>query len=135
MTLTTLVAAMLDAAHRHKDLEDENERLRRFSECLRRYRLSIPVETKTLGDFVRLPNRIGKIVSQEEIAEAIGVSRCWYGLLEVGRPVRPSIALMERICDAFMLDELNRVQLFELGIPAFSQLLSKTILDRSYSAA
>ena len=30
----------------------------------------------------------GRLVSQEEIAEAIGVSRVWYALLESGRPVR-----------------------------------------------
>ena len=134
MTLTGLVAALLDAAHQHDDLKDDNERLHRFSECLRRWRLGIPVETRALGNFVRLPNRIGKIVSQEEFAEAIGVSRCWYGLLEVGR-VRPSIGLMERICDALMLDEPQRLQLVELAFPALSQSLSKMILGRSKKAA
>lgn len=133
MTLTTLLAALLDAAH--DDTGDDNERLNRFSDLLRRYRLDIPVETKAMGNFVRLPNRVGKIVSQEEFAEAIGVSRCWYGLLEAGRSVRPSIALLERICDALMLDEPGRLQLVELAIPALSQLLSKTILGLSSKAA
>lgn len=135
MTLTTLAAALLDAAHHHDDLPNDDERLRSFSEFLRRCRLGIPVESKALGNFVRLPNRIGKPVSQEEFAEAIGVSRCWYGLLEAGRPVRPSIALLKRICDALMLDEPQRLQLFDLGFPALSQLLSKTILGRSSKAA
>lgn len=135
MTLTTIVAALLDAARQHDDRPNDDERLHRFSEFLRRCRLGIPVETKALGNFVRLSNRIGKIVSQEEFAEAIGVSRCWYGLLEAGRPVRPSIALLERICDALMLDEPGRVQLFELGVPALSQLVSKAILGQSFTAA
>ena len=135
MTMTALFAALLDAAHQYDNLEDDNDKPRRFSELLRRYRLGIPVEAKALGNFRRLPNRVGKIVSQEEFAEAIGVSRCWYGMLEAGRPIRPSIALLERICDALMLDEPNRLQLVELGLPALSQLLSKTILGRSTEAA
>ncbi len=135
MTLTTLVAALLDAALQNDDPEDDNERLRRFSEFLRHCRLSIPAETKTLGTFARLPNRIGKVVTQEEFAEAIGVSRCWYGMLETGRPVRPSIALMERMCDALMLKEVKRLQLVELGLPTLSQLLSKMNVARSSEAA
>jgi DNA-binding XRE family transcriptional regulator len=135
MTLTALAAALLDAAHQNHDLEDDNERLHRFGQFLRRCRLAIPVESKSLGNFVRLPNRIGKIVSQEEFAEAIGVSRCWYGMLEAGRRVRPSISLIDRICDALMIDEPKRLQLVELGLPAFSQLLSKTILGGSSKAA
>jgi DNA-binding XRE family transcriptional regulator len=135
MTLSVLIAALLDAAHQQDDVEDDDERLRRFGELLRNCRLGIPVETKALGDFVRLPNRIGKVVSQEEFAEAIGVSRYWYGMLEVGRPVRPSISLIQRICDALMLDERKRVEFVELGLPGLSQSLSKAILGRSYKAA
>ena len=135
MTLSVLVATLLDAEMQHHDLQDDDERLQRFSESLREYRLAIPVETKALGDFARLPSRVGKIVSQEELAEAVGVSRCWYGMLEVGRPVRPSIALIERICDALMLDESKRVQLVDLAFPALSQSLSKMILGRSSKAA
>jgi DNA-binding XRE family transcriptional regulator len=135
MTLTAFVAALASAAHQHTDLEDDNQRLDRFGEFLRRGRLGIPAETKSLGNFSRLPNRVGKLVSQEEFAEAIGVSRCWYGMLEAGRRVRPSIALMDRICDALMLDERQRLQLVELGLPALSQLLSKTIPGQSSEAA
>ncbi len=135
MTLTTLVAALLDAAHQKNDFQNDDERLRCFGDFLRRHRLGIPVDTAVLGNFVRLPNRIGKPVSQEEFAEAIGVSRCWYGLLEVGRPVQPSIALMERIGDTLMLNEADRVELFELGVPALSQYVLKAILGRSSRAA
>jgi DNA-binding XRE family transcriptional regulator len=110
--------------------ENDEERLRRFSEFLRQCRLGVPVEARSIGNFVRLPSRIGKIVSQEEFAEAIGISRCWYGMLEAGRPVRPSAALIDRICDALTLNEHNRLQLVELALPLFSQLLTKTILAR-----
>jgi DNA-binding XRE family transcriptional regulator len=134
MTLSAIVAALLDAANQHDDLKDENERLHRFSEFLRRYRLGVPVKTRALGDFVRLPNRIGKIVTQEEFAEAIGVSRCWYGFLEVGR-VRPSIGLMERLCDALMLDESQRIELVDLVFPVLSRSISKIIIGRSSNAA
>lgn len=115
--------------------EDGDERLQRLNDFLRECRLGIPIETKSLGRFIRLPNRIGKIVSQEELAEAIGVSRCWYGMLEGGRRVQPSIALIDRICDALMLDDLKRLQLVELAFPAFSQLLPKTIFAQASRAA
>jgi peroxiredoxin/transcriptional regulator with XRE-family HTH domain len=100
---------------------DADERQRRFGNFLRQRRLAIPVATKTLGTFVRLPNRVGKAVSQEELAEAINVSRSWYGLLETGRQVQPSAALLDRICDALMLHERQRLTLFELGLPAFTR--------------
>lgn len=135
MNLTALVAAILDAAYQqNSSYELETARLSRFSQRLRHYRLGIPVETKALGDFVRLPNRIGKIVSQEEFAEAIGVSRCWYGFLEIGR-VRPSLGLMKPLCDALMLDETKSLQLVDLVFPVLSQSLSKMILGRSFKAA
>lgn len=99
----------------------EDERPRLFGDVLRRCRLAIPVETKALGPFTRLSNRLGKAVSQEEFAEAIGISRSWYGFLEIGRPVQPSVELLERICDALMLHERQRLTLFELGLPAFAR--------------
>lgn len=112
-----------EAAHR------DNLRLERFSKFLRYLRLAIPVDAKSIGSFVRLPVRIGKVVSQEELAEAIGVSRCWYNMLEAARPVQPSIALIDRLCDALTTDEQQRLRLVELALPAFSQFLSKTVVD------
>ena len=45
-------------------------------------RQRIPLETGQLGPWPRLPVRRGRRVTQEEIAEAIGVSRSWYRMLE-----------------------------------------------------
>ena len=118
--LTSLEAVSCSVVQEHTQ-GDEDERQRRFGDFLRRHRLAIPVEAKALGSFVRLPNRLGKAVSQEEFAEAIGVSRSWYGLLETGRPVQPSAALLDRICDALMVYERQRLTLFELGLPAFAR--------------
>jgi transcriptional regulator with XRE-family HTH domain len=99
----------------------EDERRKQFSAFLRRARLSIPVESISLGSFVRRPERVGKVVSQEEFAEAIGVSRVWYATLEGCRVAQPSVALLERISDALMLDERQRLRLVELAIPELSQ--------------
>jgi peroxiredoxin/DNA-binding XRE family transcriptional regulator len=115
---TSLEAAWSSTVQNHAQ-GNEDERARDFGDFLRRCRQEIPVETKALGTFVRLPNRVGKAVSQEELAEAIGVSRSWYGLLETGRPVQPSVALLDRISDVLMLHERMRSALFELGLPAF----------------
>jgi transcriptional regulator with XRE-family HTH domain len=63
---------------------------------------------------------VGRPVSQEEIAEAIGVSRVWYAMLETGRSVRASVALLERIATTLMLDEAQRAAVFQLGLPEIS---------------
>lgn len=103
----------------HTELTDD-ERRRRLSELLREARRSISVDTHSLGNTLRFPGRVGKRVTQEEIAEAIGVSRVWYAMLETGQPVRASVALLERICNALGLDEQQRACVFELGIPQIS---------------
>lgn len=125
MAVVELVAASMHSAYEPVH-SDESGRPRRLAEFLKRSRLAIPVDSTTVGRFVRDKNRIGKIVSQEEFAEAIGVSRAWYGLLETGR-VQASIALIDRICDALTLDEQRRITLIALALPAFSQLIFKAI--------
>jgi peroxiredoxin/DNA-binding XRE family transcriptional regulator len=121
VTVLTSDEAASPNALRDRRYVDEDERRRFFGDVLRRCRLAIPVETKALGPFTRLSNRVGKAVSQEEFAEAIGISRSWYGFLEIGRPVQPSVELLERICEALMLRERQRLTLFELGLPAFAR--------------
>jgi transcriptional regulator with XRE-family HTH domain len=101
----------------------DDERLCRLSTLLREARNRIPPDTASLGNVLRLPSRVGKRVSQEEIAEAIGVSRVWYALLENGRLHRPSVVLLERTCNALMLDERQRVDVFQLGVPEISSRL------------
>lgn len=104
------------------------ERERRFGQVLRQLRNDIPWDASSLGDFVRLRNRVGKAVSQDEIAEALGVSRCWYGMLESGKQVRPSIDLLERLCDVFRLDPPQRLALIGLGNPELVALIDSALL-------
>lgn len=101
----------------------DDGRLCRLGTLLREARNRIPPDTASLGNMLRLPSRVGKRVSQEEIAEAIGVSRVWYALLENGRIHRPSVVLLERTCNALMLDERQREDLFQLGVPEISSRL------------
>jgi DNA-binding XRE family transcriptional regulator len=71
----------------------------------------------TLGEHERLSTRRGKAVSQEELAEAVGVSRCWYAMLERGEPVQPSIAMLSRLARALDATCDERKTLFQLAIP------------------
>lgn len=98
----------------------DEERRHRLSSILRDARGRISRDTRTLGTALRFPGRVGKPVSQEEVAEVIGVSRVWYAMLETGRPIRTSVALLDRICDALSLREEQRSELFELAIPEIS---------------
>ncbi len=104
--------------------DTEHARLQSFADLLKQSRLGIPKSAFWIGDFRRLGNRIGKTVTQEELAEAIGVSRTWYGLLEAGYPVHASLSLMDRICRAFMLNEQQSASLLRLGVPVLSSILS-----------
>jgi DNA-binding XRE family transcriptional regulator len=104
----------------------ERERLRRFSELLKEARRSIPIDTVSLGGTLRFSGRIGKRVSQQEVAEAIGISRVWYATLEAGQP-RASIALLGRICDALMLDEQGRATAFQLCVPEIATVVSQAL--------
>lgn len=113
----------LDSAEKPPD--DHRHRL--LGELLKEARRSIPTDAAKLGSRQRFPGRIGRLVSQEEIAEAIGVSRVWYALLESGRPVQASISLLGRICDALMLDEQQRSDLFYFGASGVCTLIERHI--------
>ena len=52
---------------------------------LKAMRQRIDRDLDRLGDYERLPGRRGRVVSQEELAEAVEVNRGWYGLLEWAR--------------------------------------------------
>ena len=104
-----------------------DDRHQRLSELLKKARRSIRVDAARLGNNQRIPARIGKLVSQEEIAEVIGVSRVWYALLESGRPVQASISLLARICDALMLDQQQRGDVFYYGAPEICTVIESHI--------
>jgi len=81
--------------------------------------------TPTLGEYHRLKSRRGKRVSQEEVAEAVGVSRGWYQRLESGA-IRPSISLLDRVAGALNATPDERTRLFRLAIPALPKSLTAT---------
>jgi transcriptional regulator with XRE-family HTH domain len=84
---------------------------------LKEHRRLISRDATSLGSFPRLPARHGKGVTQEEIAEAIGVSRVWYAMLESGAALHASPRLLARLADALALPEESRETLFRLGLP------------------
>lgn len=85
---------------------------------LKQLRHRLDPSARMLGEFERLGNRRGIAVSQEELAEAVGVSRAWYSVLECGAPVRPSLSLLDRLAIALNATREERTALFDLAIPA-----------------
>jgi hypothetical protein len=92
-----------------------------ISTLLRERRNALLPESTTLGTFERRPGRIGKRVTQEEIAEAAGVSRVWYGLLEGTDRANASPALLIRLANVLMLDEGDRAALLSAAFPWLSE--------------
>jgi transcriptional regulator with XRE-family HTH domain len=87
---------------------------------LKEHRRRIPRDSASLGRYVRLPARRGKAVTQEELAEIIGVSRVWYAMLESGAALNTTPRLLARLADALDLSAEDRKVLFELALPEFS---------------
>jgi transcriptional regulator with XRE-family HTH domain len=88
-----------------------------LNKFLKERRFRIDPETTELGTFKRLPDRRGRPITQEELAECIGVSRTWYAMLESQTPVRTSAALLDRLASALMLSAEDRASLFNLALP------------------
>lgn len=84
---------------------------------LKQCREGISPDAAALGPFLRPIERIGKPVSQAEIAEAAGISRQWYVFLESDREIRVSPEVLSRIADALMLDPRERAFLVDLAVP------------------
>jgi transcriptional regulator with XRE-family HTH domain len=89
----------------------------RLSSLLTRSRESVDRDVAFLGSIPRHPNRLGKRLTQEEVAEAAGISREWYAALERGRQVRVSPVVLGRVADILALDEEERATLFTLAVP------------------
>jgi len=105
-------ASITNVTHRCR-----RETLRSFLKTLR-HRLD--PDTTTLGEQERLGTRRGRRVSQEEIAEAVGISRAWYVSLETGAPIRPSVSLLDRVARALNATPHERAMIFSLAIPELS---------------
>jgi transcriptional regulator with XRE-family HTH domain len=96
-----------------------------FGAFLRKLRQRIPPQTATLGSWKRLPIRCGRPVTQEEIAEAVGVSRNWYRRLESGAGVRASMKLLDRLANTVVFTPEERTTLFVLAIPEMGYIRSR----------
>ncbi|MGD0967313.1 MAG: helix-turn-helix transcriptional regulator [Candidatus Aquilonibacter sp.] len=77
----------------------------------------IPPASMRLGPYQRLMVRCGRRVTQEELAEVVGVSRGWYRQLESDAGVRASIRLLDRLADALAATPEERMTLFTLAVP------------------
>ena len=89
----------------------------RLQSVLRHFRVRIDPRERALGPLERPLSRRGKPVTQEELAEYIGVSRYWYGMLESKSPTRVSIFLLDRLATILMLSSAERALLYALALP------------------
>lgn len=92
-------------------------RLESFGTYLRQCRKRFPAQATALGAYRRLPDRVGRSVTQEEVAEAIGISRAWYATLESGAARSSSRRLLHRIAMVFSLTPDDRRVLLQLSFP------------------
>jgi transcriptional regulator with XRE-family HTH domain len=104
-------------------LEERARRGSELRELLTVLRRRVDPHTCVLGLHARLSRRVGKRVTQEELAETIGISREWYVKLERGtaRTV-PSTRLLQRLADALMATPEERRRLFALALPEVDRL-------------
>ena len=107
-----------------KGLADETGH-EELSRLLKRCRLRIPKERRTLGTFTRSAARIGHRVTQSEIAQAAGISRQWYLFLENNRAVRVSPDVLRRIADVLMMTAAERTSLFRLAVPELRSIATE----------
>jgi transcriptional regulator with XRE-family HTH domain len=70
---------------------------------------------------------MGRRISQEEIAQAAGVSRGWYVSLESGKPIRCSVSFLIRVAAALDATPPERATLFGLAIPELNDLLASIV--------
>jgi len=109
----------------------EEARHERLGALLKHCRSRIPSECRSLGHFHRQAARVGKPVTQGEVAEASGISRQWYVLMENDRSVRVSGKALSRIAEALGMSSAERVSLFRLAVP---ELRSLSFTQRSKQA-
>lgn len=99
--------------------DDERESL---GSLLRKARTRLRAESLFLAGLARLPSRVGKPVSQEEVAESVGISREWYSSIESGKARRISAVTLGRVATALMLSPAERARAFQLAVPEFASV-------------
>jgi transcriptional regulator with XRE-family HTH domain len=113
---------MVDFVEPSRGAEAREERLHRF---VRQRRMRLAPESHFLGEHRRLSARIGKPVTQEEIAEHLGISRQWYARFEGGAPAEFSPPLLGRLCDLLLLSPTERAELMRLAMPELAPVVSQ----------
>jgi DNA-binding XRE family transcriptional regulator len=88
-----------------------------LNRLLKQLRLRIRPEAATIGNLSRLPRRQGRRVTQEELAECLGVSRTWYASLESRTNARASFELLVRLAEVLALTPLERGVLLVSAFP------------------
>lgn len=101
------------------EAHQDQERRRALSAFLLQKRQHVDPRLKQVGPYTRRDNRLGRPFTQEEVAEALDVSRQWYAALEMGSSIRPSPTLIDRIATLYVLGDEERVTLFRLAIREF----------------
>jgi transcriptional regulator with XRE-family HTH domain len=96
---------------------------------LNHLRRRVEPDVPVLGPYSRVAQRLGKRVTQEELAEAIGVTREWYALLETAGKSRASTRLLDRLADVLMVTPEERARLFQLALPALGAQLRGDSLE------
>ena len=110
-----------------REVSEEHEE-ERLGGLLRRCRGRIHPDRASLGLYLRSPRQIGKVVTQAEVAEAVGISREWYARMERDALTRVSARTLARIGDVLMMDVAERAALFRLAVP---ELRSASLTERS----
>jgi transcriptional regulator with XRE-family HTH domain len=82
-----------------------------------------------LGESQRLPIRVGKRVTQEELAEHLGISRGWYARFESGTPAGFSVPLLSRLADMLLLFASERAELMRLAKSELTPIVSPNSTD------
>jgi hypothetical protein len=113
---------MLCAFDRTRGGPTREEALGRF---LRERRLRLAPDSRVLGGRPRLSIRVGKLVTQEEAAEHLEISRNWYAQFEGGGQVRFSTSLLARLCDFLLLSSSERKELMGLAMPELAPAVSQ----------
>src|SRR5260370_18855246 len=109
--------------HRSSDGDEgREEALHRF---VRERRMRLARGSHFLGERPRLPIRVGKRVTQEELAEHLEISRGWYARFEAGAPPVFSIPLLSRLGDMLLLSAPERAELLRLALPGLAPVVPR----------
>jgi transcriptional regulator with XRE-family HTH domain len=69
--------------------------------------------------------RVGKRVTQEELAEHLEISRGWYARFEAGAPAAFSMRLLSRLGDMLLLTAQDRAELMRLAMPELAPVVRR----------